>query len=685
MGVQSLNYQFDDVEVRGNAREVVRQGKSLPLEPKAFRVLIYLIENRDRAVGKDELIEKLWDGVAVTDNALSRIVAQLRKELGDDARQPRYILTLPTMGYRFVAELTPPAAPLRAPRRLWPPLAAAAILTVLGAAAVRWYPRPHPPAAAVTIVSRSVQITTSPGLDVNGSFNPDGSSLVYSSNRSGRFEIYLHPLDSRGRELQLTSDGEENVDPSWSHDGSSIAFYSVRRHGICVVPATGGTVRQITKFGTEPVWSPDGQWIAFAAGSLNSLSSPFDINRALFPDIWTVAPDGSGLREAIKLDSDGPWRLGNGLHSFCWWPDGKRILLSSGFRMFLADPASGKAELLADVLATGHAVPAPDGQSVYYANGSKLFRLPLSGDRKPVQVFDGDTRFPVFLSLSRAGNRLAFSQMAMHSELWQAQPGAEPQPVFREVGVRVLSPSFSPDGQKLAFGTSRFGSNWELWMANADGSGATALCTANAQIGIRWNADGSGILYKDKGGRELRRFTPGGASELLLKSPFPFIYAQVAPDERSVIYQFGNPPNLWKLAFGSKPRQLTFDRDFAGWPFLSGDGKWIAYQLKRGADTYAAVMDADGGQQRQLTRGPSADYPYSFSADGRRIASATFQDAIWNIATLDRVSGERKILTHYTDFGSYVRYPAWRPHTEQVVFERTSSTGNIYAIAIPLE
>src|SRR5215471_13685951 len=105
MTAEITGYQFDSVEVRPAACEVLRDGKAVALEPKAFRVLLYLIENRDRAVSKDELIRAVWQGAAVTDNALTRIVAQLRRELGDDARQPRYIQTLPTLGYRFVAGL----------------------------------------------------------------------------------------------------------------------------------------------------------------------------------------------------------------------------------------------------------------------------------------------------------------------------------------------------------------------------------------------------------------------------------------------------------------------------------------------------------------------------------------------------------------------------------------------------
>src|SRR5436190_897376 len=105
MTAETLCYQFDNVEVQPAAFAVLRDGRTLSLEPKAVRTLLYLIEHRDRAVSKEDLIEAVWESAAVTDNALTRIVAQLRRELGDDARNSRYIQTLPTLGYRFIAEL----------------------------------------------------------------------------------------------------------------------------------------------------------------------------------------------------------------------------------------------------------------------------------------------------------------------------------------------------------------------------------------------------------------------------------------------------------------------------------------------------------------------------------------------------------------------------------------------------
>ena len=86
-------WSFGDIVADPNRLEVRREGQIAELEPKALRVLFYLIDNRGRVVSKEELIQEVWAGTAVTDNALTRVIAQIRKQLGDDARSPRYIQT----------------------------------------------------------------------------------------------------------------------------------------------------------------------------------------------------------------------------------------------------------------------------------------------------------------------------------------------------------------------------------------------------------------------------------------------------------------------------------------------------------------------------------------------------------------------------------------------------------------
>jgi DNA-binding winged helix-turn-helix (wHTH) protein len=92
-------YRFDDCVVDLPRFQVVKAGAILPLEPKAIRVLHFLVENRGRLVSKEELMQSIWGETFVTDNALTRVIAQLRKALGDNARQAHAGLPVHRAGY----------------------------------------------------------------------------------------------------------------------------------------------------------------------------------------------------------------------------------------------------------------------------------------------------------------------------------------------------------------------------------------------------------------------------------------------------------------------------------------------------------------------------------------------------------------------------------------------------------
>jgi TolB-like protein/DNA-binding winged helix-turn-helix (wHTH) protein/Tfp pilus assembly protein PilF len=99
------HYRFDDVIVDCHTFSVVKGLQKKGLEPRAFDVLRYLIEHSDRVVEKQELFEQVWGEKFVTDNALSRVIKEIRHVIGDSADSPRYIETVPKRGYRFIAEL----------------------------------------------------------------------------------------------------------------------------------------------------------------------------------------------------------------------------------------------------------------------------------------------------------------------------------------------------------------------------------------------------------------------------------------------------------------------------------------------------------------------------------------------------------------------------------------------------
>ena len=95
--------EFGDVYVDFSRMTVKRGGTVVDIEPKVFDLLRFLIAHRDRLVTKEELLDGVWRDTFVAPNALTRAVAQLRKALGDDADEPRYVETVAKRGYRFIA------------------------------------------------------------------------------------------------------------------------------------------------------------------------------------------------------------------------------------------------------------------------------------------------------------------------------------------------------------------------------------------------------------------------------------------------------------------------------------------------------------------------------------------------------------------------------------------------------
>lgn len=95
-------YRFGDVEVDTAAHRVVRNGEVLAIEPKAYAVLLALLARPGHALARDDLLDQVWGHRHVTPGVLNRVVAQLRKALGDEAEHPRYIQTLHAVGYRFM-------------------------------------------------------------------------------------------------------------------------------------------------------------------------------------------------------------------------------------------------------------------------------------------------------------------------------------------------------------------------------------------------------------------------------------------------------------------------------------------------------------------------------------------------------------------------------------------------------
>ena len=736
-------YQFDNVQVEAEGFRVWKADTPVQIEPKAFQVLVFLIENRGRLIEKRELLDAVWKETFVTENALTREIAQLRKALGETAREAKYIETVPTKGYRFIADvrikngreareetqseksaaLENAAAPQDSAALLSSPAVAAVeereakraayskspvifvvvgalLLLVVGGIFLWKYFRQ--PASETASVRRIKQITTWSGLDIYPSLSPDGNSLAYSSNREGNFEIYVKPLASGGHEVRVTSDGEQNSEPAWSPDGQYIAYHSRNRGGIWIVPSLGGSTRRLTKFGAKPAWSRDGSMIAFQSEAPSDLSS--NAYGALPPStIWTV-PSRGGVATQLTHTS-APM---GGHSSPSWSPDGKRIVFlaynTSLVEIWSVSAEGGEPKRLTTEQLFFDPIYAPDGETIYCVGISKnmygLWRIQVraaNGERvgEVVEVQSAGPQPIRNLTISADGKKIAYVSRSLTSDIWSvplspasSEATGQPVPILQDRSVRKTNPIFSPDGKKVALGIFRSGTPGSVWLMDTDGKNLSQLTTTTSSSSMPgWlsSDEVSYITYRQDDAAYSTTNLKTGIERTLLPIAPDMDFMRLSPDGKQLAYNSGKGGiiNIWKIALdGSQPRQLTFDKELMGWPSWSPDGRLLAFEMKRGDDTHIAIMPGDGGEVTQLTFDRGQSWPHSWSPDGEKIAFAGFRNGIWNIWWVSVKDKTQQQLTNFNKLSAYVRYPAWSPLGNQIVFEYAEMTGNIWMMEL---
>jgi TolB protein len=204
-------------------------------------------------------------------------------------------------------------------------------------------------------------------------------------------------------------------------------------------------------------------------------------------------------------------------------------------------------------------------------------------------------------------------------------------------------PTFFPDGQRLAFIVNRAGkkSFWSVDLASR-------------------------------------------AQARLLDLPDAADFSRLSPDGKRVAFNGrrsgGEPTVLLADLAGGAPRPLTSDTAAIGFPCWSPDGSVLAVEWKRGEDTHVATVAAAGGVPEVLTSERGQSWSHSFSPDGDRIAFSGSRNGLWNLYSISRRKKEQRQLTRLSRLNTYVRYPAWSPKGDQIVYEYAESTGNVWML-----
>lgn len=101
-----MNYYFNECEIYTDIYELRYKGHIQKMEPQIFRLLIFMLENPNRILLREELVRGVWNNRVISDSALNATISVARKVIGDSGSEQKYIKTVPTMGYRFIAIFT---------------------------------------------------------------------------------------------------------------------------------------------------------------------------------------------------------------------------------------------------------------------------------------------------------------------------------------------------------------------------------------------------------------------------------------------------------------------------------------------------------------------------------------------------------------------------------------------------
>jgi Tol biopolymer transport system component/DNA-binding winged helix-turn-helix (wHTH) protein len=735
MEPQNLNYEFDDVRVDVRNMQVWKAGQRLALEPKAFRVLVFLLEHAGRLVEKEELLTAIWADTFVTENALTRAIALLRKVLGDSTAQAKYIETVPTRGYRFIAAVsttherietnsgtagvaeastaarpaskTEPKAAARVSslpsllrrRTLWLSLAVggAVLLASLWLVVRRQQQVGEHPGHG------PIQVTNSTALDIYPSFSPDGNTIAYSSNENGSFEIYLKQLTRGGRVVQLTNDGARNLQPAWSPDGRAIAYYSHAKGGIWLIPALGGVARQLTTSGSSPAWSPDGKEIAYQSGGIRDLGATSQIS-ITGSTLWVAQVSDGVSRPITKVDKP------EGAHnSPTWSPDGKTIaFVATGFKsretLWAISADGSNLQKIGEAGSLYSPVFSRDGKYIYVSAFWGIWKIDLAGKRdkfgpKREKIFETIPEVSRYLAISADGRSIAFSRVSSISNIYSlpmsgGEAAGPPTPLTHDTRIRKTNPAISPDGHRVLFDVGSIDRNGGVWIVDTElKNSSPMLVPCESPAWVPGGRDFYCTQYVRRSNTNcesddcfsvevLKVNVATESSERVLTLDQNAEFLAYSRDGKQVAFMSleKGPPNIWVVpTAGGAPKQITFDTESMGFPAWSPDGKFLAVEQKRGDNDNIWLVEP-GKSQIQLTQAPGQNWPSSFSPDGEKIAFASNRDGSWNLWWVSRRDHTEKKLTSYSSLGDFVRYPDWSPDGKFIAYEFAETKGNIWML-----
>jgi DNA-binding winged helix-turn-helix (wHTH) protein/Tol biopolymer transport system component len=647
-----LVFNFADIEVREREFLLIKGRERLLVEPTAFRVLLFLLRNPGRIVSKEEIVGSVWNDVAVSDNSLTRAIAQLRRVLDDDPREPRYILTVPTLGYRFLSEVkvredafgtavaagapSPDVGPAadqqvvsgageehrrrvpnhqtaRAPKILLAAIAAALLLFAAVFSLQRFRgensaPGPNPPHLAV-----EQRLTSNPS-DVPvqmAAISADGKYLAYSDPTG----LYLRQISSgETRRWSLPTDFVA-FPRSWYPDGAHLLIVrdpknpvdsSLPNPSLYKLSILGGEPQKIMSDAWGGTVSPDGSRIAY-------------LSSTNIGDIWIMDSDGTNARKVVAGPE--PNKGGTGrdvIYRVVWSPSGQHIAYIAAHFRNAPEPVEPICSL--------RVVDREGGGASVVLEDARL---------GPIALWWGSEDRILFSYREDPAN--AQRNYGVYSIRVDGRTGkatGAPQPVTRAEGS-IGGMSGTADGKRLVLW--RFKEPGQTFISDYDAGTRQwkeprrLILDANENLATAWTADSKAVFFVSNRNGTWKLFKQAideTSPEILVEGP-SISLPRLSADGTQVLYLYLSSPDDPTL-----PHEVVSKPIAGGTPLVVLQGRGIInFQCAMAPSTLCIfaqvderhhtfrVFDLEHGAGRELLKLP---YPengnWSLSNDGAKLA-----------------------------------------------------------------
>ena len=629
-GRAERRYCFADFSLDPIGGHLTRAGEQLELRPKALEVLTYLVERQGRAVTREELMLAVWPNVAVTDESVTRCIADIRKVLMDD--EQRLIRTLPRLGYIFAAPVTTPVIEFprvqelqRVDQKSLPPSRSSRFYLVLAAAtAVGLMSVPWSLNRAPIHTGDYIQITNFADSAVSPALSPDGRMLAFIRSgswwlSSGQIHVKLLP---NGDPVEVTRDPRPKYGLAFSPDGSRVA-YTVQTStdwSTYTVSSLGGEPAKVLSNAAGLTWL-DQDHVLFSEiktgihmGVVTARENRSQYRQIYFPQDergmahlsyaspdrkWALVVEMNPVWQpcrVIPLDGSSAGRQAGPkgrCTSAAWSPDGKWMYLGvdvdgQHHLWRQAFPAGQPERITSGPTEEEGIAVAPDGLSLVTSIGilqGQVWIHDAHGDRQlsleghvPSGLESG--RYAAVPIFSRDGKSLYYLRRESPGapfKLWRGDlesgKSAKVLP-----GFSILEYDVSNRGDEVVFSTQASGQALEIWLARLDFSGPPRLIFSGDGDSPHFGPDGEILFRLPEGNKHyLARMNRDGSGRSKV-APYEIGNVQyISPDRRWITtispLPDGRAGTIAVPTGGGDPRIICM---FCGGPAIwAPDGKFL--------------------------------------------------------------------------------------------------------------